>query len=70
MITYQRRSALSSPVVRQFEFTRLQNQSIELAYQALIPVVSRHLDRPRSRSNDTQPAYTTNQGRRSKARGA
>ena len=68
MITSPRRSALSPPVVRHFEFTRLQNQSIALAYQALIPVISRHLERPRS--NDTEPANTTNQGRRSKARGA
>ena len=70
MITSARRSALSPPVIRHFEFTRLQSQSIALAYQALIPVVSRHLERPRSRSNDNEPANTTIQGRRSKARGA
>ena len=70
MITFPRRSALSPPVIRHFEFTRLQNQSIVLAYQALIPVISRHLERPRSRSHDNQPAHTTIQGRRSKARGA
>jgi hypothetical protein len=68
MITSPRRSVLSPPVVRHFEFTRLQNQSIALAYQALIPVVSRHLERPRS--HDTEPSHTTNQGRRSKAGGA
>ena len=68
MITSPRRSALSPPVIRHFEFTRLQNQSIALAYQALIPVVSRHLERPRS--HDNEPAHTTIQGRRSKARGA
>ena len=70
MITSPRRSALSPPVVRHFEFTRLQNQSIALAYQALIPVVSRALERPRSRYNDNDPATTTMQGRPSKARGA
>ena len=70
MITSPRRSALSPPVIRHFEFTRLQNQSIALAYQALIPVVSRHLERPRSRSHDNEPATTTIPGRRSKARGA
>ena len=70
MITSARRSALSPPVIRHFEFSRLQSQSIELAYQALIPVVSRHLERPRSRSNDSEPANTTIQGRQSQARGA
>ena len=70
MITSSRRSTLSPPVTRHFEFTRLQNQSIALAYQALIPVVSRHLERPRSRSNDNEPATTTIPGLRSKARGA
>ena len=38
MITSARRSALSPPVIRHFEFTRLQNQLIALAYQALIPI--------------------------------
>ena len=70
MITSARRSALSPPVIRHFEFTRLHSQSTALAYQALIPVVSRHLERPRSRSNDKEPAHTTIPGRRSKARGA
>ena len=70
MMTFPRRSALSPPVIRHFEFTRLQNQSIALAYQALIPVVSRHLQRPRSRSHDSEPATTTIQGLQSKAEGA
>jgi hypothetical protein len=70
MIATSRKSTLSPPVTRRFEFTRLQNQLIALAYQALIPVVSRHLERPRSRSNDNEAANTTIQGRRSKSRGA
>ena len=70
MITSARRSALSPPVIRHFEFTRLQNQLIALAYQALIPVVSRHLERPRSATHDNEPANTTIQGLQSKARGA
>ena len=70
MIATSRKSTLSPPVSRRFEFTRLQNQSIVLAYQALIPVVSRHLERPRSRSNDSELANTTIQRRRSQARGA
>jgi hypothetical protein len=70
MITYQRRSVLSPPVTRGFEFTRFQNQLIALAYQALIPVVSRNLERPRSRSHDDEPTTTIIPGRRSKASGA
>jgi hypothetical protein len=70
MIATSRKSTLSPPVSRRFEFTRLQNQSIALAYQALIPVVSRHLERLGPRSNDNEPATTTIPGFRSKARGA
>ena len=70
MITYSRRSVLSPPVVRHFEFTRLQNQSIALAYQALIPVVARRVERPRSRYIDNDPAVTPVLELRSKARGA
>jgi hypothetical protein len=70
MITYSRRSVLSPPIVRQFESTRLRNQSIAQAYQALIPVVSRRPERSRSRYNDNEPAVSTTQELRSKARGA
>lgn len=70
MIASPQRSVLSPPVIRHFEFTRFQNEAIALAYQALIPVVSRHLERPRSRSHDNEQATTTMQGLRSKARGA
>ena len=68
MITSSRRSTLSPPVTRHFEFTRLQDQLIALAYQTLIPVVSRHLERPRPRPSRNQP--TTIQGLQSKAGGA
>ena len=68
MITSARRPTLSPPVIRHFEFTRLQNQLIALAYQALIPVVSRHLEQPRPRPSNHRP--TTIQGRRSKTGGA
>ncbi len=70
MIATSRKSILSSPVSRRFEFTRLEKQSIALAYQALIPVVSQHLGQPGSRSNDNEPATTTIPGLRSKGRGA
>ena len=68
MITSSRRSTLSPPVTRHFEFTRLQNQLIALAYEALIPVVCRPLERPRPRPSRNQP--TTIQSLRAKAGGA
>ena len=70
MIATSRRSILNPPVTRRFEFTRLEKQSIALAYQALIPVVSHHLKRPGSRSNDNELATTAIPEFRSKARGA
>jgi hypothetical protein len=70
MITCPWRTTLSPPVTRRFEFTRLQDQSIAQAYQVLIPVISRHPGRPRSRRNDDEPATTTSQGLRSQAGGA
>ena len=70
MITSQRRPALSPPITRHFEFTRRQNQSIALAYQALIPIVSRPLEQPRFRLGDNEPVTTTIQGLRSRAGGA
>jgi hypothetical protein len=70
MITSPRGAALRPTVIRNFVFTRLQEQSIAAAYQALIPVISRHPGQPRSRSGDREPAAPTAQGLRSKARGA
>jgi len=70
MIATSRKSILNPPVTRRFEFTRLQQQSIALAYQALIPVVSHHVERPGSRSDDNESVATTIPGLRSKARGA
>ena len=40
MIATSRRSTLRPPVIRHFEFTRLQGQLITLAYHSLIPVIS------------------------------
>ena len=68
MIATSRKSTLSPPVTRRFEFTRLQYQLIALAYQALIPVVSRHLERPRPGRGNHRP--TTIQGLHSKTGGA
>jgi hypothetical protein len=70
MIATSRKSILNPPVTRRFEFTRLEKQSIALAYQALIPVISHHLGRPGSRSNDDELVTTTVPELLSKARGA
>jgi hypothetical protein len=70
MITTPRRSPLRPPVIRHFEFTRLQDQLIARAYQALIPVISRPLERPRPQCRDNEPEMMTSQGLRSKAGGA
>jgi hypothetical protein len=68
MIAFSRRSTLSPPVTRHFEFTRLQGQLIALAYQALIPVIACPLNRQRGRLGRNQPP--TIQRLQSKARGA
>jgi hypothetical protein len=70
MITSPRRPTLSPPVTRHFEFTRLEDQLIARAYQVLIPVVSRPLERPRSPRSDSEPSTMTFRHLRSQARGA
>jgi hypothetical protein len=65
MSAHQPRLAVGPPVVRRFESTRLQAQSIAVAYQALIPSVSRPLGLPRVRSL----AATQMDPSRSRARG-
>jgi hypothetical protein len=68
MIATSRRSTLSPPVTRHFEFTRLQDQLITLAYQALIPVISRRVERQQDRLQRKE--RTTIQRFQSKAEGA
>ncbi len=70
MITSPRRRAPSPRVTRQFEFTRLQDQLIAIAYQNLIPVVSRPLERTRSRCARNEPAAAMIPSLRTKAGGA
>ena len=70
MITHLRRATLSRLVTRHFEFSRLQDQLIAIAYHSLIPVVSRPLERPRSRCGQNEPAAAMIQSRRTKAGGA
>ncbi len=69
MIASSRRSTFGPlPITRHFEFTRLQDQLIALAYQALIPVMSCPLKRHGGQRGCTQP--TKIQPFQSKARGA
>jgi hypothetical protein len=70
MILSPRRRSLSPRVTRHFEFTRLQDQLIALAYHTLIPVVSRPLERPRSRCGRNDPTAASIPGLRAKAGGA
>jgi hypothetical protein len=70
MITSPRRCLLSPRVTRHFEFSRLQDQFIATAYHTLIPVVSRPLERRRSRCPEREQATATSQRLRTKARGA
>ena len=55
MIASSRKSTLSPPVTRHFEFTRLQAQLIALAYQALIPIISCHAKTEGARLGRNQP---------------
>jgi hypothetical protein len=70
MITSQPRSSLIPPIIRHFEFTRLQDHFVEIAYQSLIPVVSRRPGRPKSRCGVNERATFNSRSRRSKAGGA
>ena len=70
MITSPRRTTLSPPVTRHFEFSRLQDQLIARAYQVLIPVVSRPLERPRSPRSDSRLSTTFFRSHRSQVGGA
>ncbi len=66
MIASPRRQALSLPITRHFEFTRLQNQVIASAYEALVPVVARRPNAERDRpDNHMKTATRTNLSRSS-----
>jgi hypothetical protein len=45
MIANSRKSASRPAVSRQYEFSRLQDQTLACAYEALIPVVARCFER-------------------------
>jgi hypothetical protein len=65
MSARQPRPSVGATVVRQFKFTRLQAESIALAYQALIPTVSRSSGSSRARTS----VRTSMPPRRSQAQG-
>ncbi len=70
MITPQRRQSISPPVIRHFEFTRLQELSIACAYETLLPVVARRPEGPHHRPGDLRKAATRTEVLRSSATGA
>ncbi len=69
MITSQRRPALSPPITRDFEPTRIHRQSLANAYQVLMPDISRQPGWPRPRIDDDTTGATI-PGLRSRAEGA
>jgi hypothetical protein len=52
MIATSRRSASRPAVSRQYEFSRFEDQTLALAYEALIPVISRRPECGPRRRND------------------
>src|ERR1700712_3053650 len=70
MIAPSRRPAHGPLVTRHFEFTRDQGRSIASAYEALIPVISRYVGRPREGGVDLREALPRPGHPRSSAGGA
>ena len=70
MNTSPRSRTLIPRVARHFEFTRIHDQLIAIAYNVLIPVVSHPLERMRSRCGQNQPATATTHHHRTTAGGA
>ena len=52
MITTSGKSTFPSHISRQFEFSRLQDQRLTSAYEALIPVVSGRVERTEPRRSN------------------
>jgi hypothetical protein len=70
MMTSSRGLALSVAVTRHFEFSRLQEQSIACAYEALIPVVTWRPQRSRPQRADLPRATIRTECPQSSAAGA
>jgi hypothetical protein len=54
MIALSRTSKFTLTISRQFEFSRLQDQTLACAYEALIPVVSRRPERFQTRRSNAR----------------
>jgi hypothetical protein len=54
MIATSRKSSSTRTISRQYEFSRLQDQTLAWAYQALIPVASRRSERLPGRRDDRE----------------
>ncbi len=70
MIAPSRRPANGPLVTRHFESTRHQGRSIASAYEALLPVITRHIGRPRGGCGDLREALTRAGHLRSSSGGA
>jgi len=62
MIATSRRSASTPAISRQYEFSRLEDQRLASAYEALVPVASRrlaglHPERPESQTARTRERF-------------
>jgi hypothetical protein len=70
MITSSGRHSLSHRITRHFEVTRIEDQLLAAAYQALIPIVSRPLKRLRPGCSHDKATAATMHASQSKAGGA
>jgi hypothetical protein len=70
MITTSGKSTFPSHISRQFEFSRLQDQRIACAYEALIPVVSGRRERAEPRCSNAGVSESGVEATRSSAIGA
>jgi hypothetical protein len=70
MIATSGKSSSTLTISRQYEFSRLQDQALACAYEALIPVVSRHLESVPARRGEVQTTRTKSNSHRPSAIGA
>ena len=70
MIAFSRTSTFTPTISRQFEFSRLQDQTLACAYEALIPVVSRRPERFQPRRSNAGITKTGARSLRPSAVGA
>jgi hypothetical protein len=70
MIATSRRSASRPAISRQFEFSRLEEQTLASAYEALIPVVSRRAESGPRRHDEREVLDGAHQSPRRSSTGA